>query len=793
MDTFNVGMYDYGVAYNLLWREAFNVASYPSSIGYLTNLNSTKLISFALVPYMRLFPSVYNLLILQSFVIAFSGFGLYFVTKHVTRKPFLGLFVEIIWMLYYPNSAANGYPFHYMTLFPLFYIFGFFFLIKNRVLYASILFSLAALTDLLVPIILLFSIPMFVYSHKRYYKPYKFTNNNIMLSFVAAIIVISSIILFVNYFRGGAVLYSGNVVSANDHVNFVSGVLDKLHKYWIDNFLFILFLLLPLLFSVFFVNYRYFISAIPPLLYYLVGGVNYLRFYYPMQYSSLVSPILFIAFSVFLFKISMPHENRFNILKKFSANGFSFRKRSIFAFLLAILLINVGLFAIYSPISPANQYMKSDFNANPPADGGYGWYKNLSVSNYDSNLMKMMSLIPQNATVLGDFGMPQLANRYYFTYAGQYNPADPIDYAINNPESGFFTVAVDNTYPDFFNYNEMELSNIFLENSSYGVYAQSEGAILFKHDYLGQPVFYKPLDVKVNMNNKESGNLISNTVMIMPGTYNLTLHLKQKSRSTVYIGKMMIGNIIGNTYSTTIKIPFYRYTNFFISNSTASGTLYLNQTLPATDVNLNQNIPPPQVYKTFNSNYSYFSPTVRSVDVNTSSFSYLYEINLTSYEDGLKKTRNIGNDSQIFSMNGAVWNQVGNDGYFEFGFRNQNSTIYQYIKPYLTSVDHWFWAEATFDRGWVGLFINGIQVYSGQIFPYGDPVGNISSITIGGAHPFLQNNRTFPNSNPLNASLANFVVMNGTLSLNELQNPQSVINGIPLNHDLVFYAWTKIN
>jgi len=91
MDTFNVGIFDYGVAYNLLWKEALNVASYPSFVGYLPYMNATKLISFVLVPYMRLFPSTYNLLILQSIVITLSGLGLYFITKHITHKASLGI------------------------------------------------------------------------------------------------------------------------------------------------------------------------------------------------------------------------------------------------------------------------------------------------------------------------------------------------------------------------------------------------------------------------------------------------------------------------------------------------------------------------------------------------------------------------------------------------------------------------------------------------------------------------------------------------------------------------------
>ena len=55
-------------------------------------------------------------------------------------------------------------------------------------------------------------------------------------------------------------------------------------------------------------------------------------------------------------------------------------------------------------------------NANPPSNGGYGIYGNLSTSSYDLSLLKMESLVPTNATVLSQFNMPQFSDRYYFTF-----------------------------------------------------------------------------------------------------------------------------------------------------------------------------------------------------------------------------------------------------------------------------------------------------------------------------------------------------------------------------------------
>jgi len=800
MDTFNVGMFDYGVAYNLLWKEAFNIPSYPSSVGYLPYMIATKLISFVLVPYMRLFPSTYNLLILQSIVIALPGLGLYFITKHITHKASLGLFVEMVWMLYYPNAGANGYPFHYITLFPLFYIFGFFFLIKNKVIYALIFFSLAAITDLLSPVILLFSIPMLVYSHMRFYKQYKLRNNTVMLFFIAAIVVVSSIILYVNYFISGIGLYSVHVGLPSSHLSFISRVLDELRMHFTNNFLYIVFMALPLLFSIILVNYRYFIATIPALLFYLLGGESfYFRFYYPGQHSSLISPILFIAFSIFLYKISTHSRNIFKIPGRTVAKTISSHKKSMIVILITILLLNAGLFAIYSPISPANQYMKTDFNDNPPADGGYGWYNNLSVSNYDSLLLEMMTLIPQNATVLGDFEMPQLADRYYFTYPGQYNPADPIDYAINNPRSGFFLVPVGDTGTDFFNYNEMELSNMFLENSSYGVYAQSEGAILFKHNYTGNPVFYVPLDMKISMNKINADTFSTTMEIISPGTYVFSVESSAATSISLFLGQTLLSTFNSTDETSLINIPTYVYSYFTAVSSEPSShlTIIMRQIKPATHIDIYKlPIPEPTVYTTFSANLTYFSNVVvNNIRLNSSSFSYFYLINLTSYEDGQTIPEDVGNDAQIFSLNGNypyVWNQIENTGYLEYGFRTENATISSYLQPIKIPVGTWLCVAATFHDGYVSLYLNGVNVFSAQIFPFGTSVGTVNNLMIGGAHPFPVNGEIAPNSNPLNASVADFVILNGSLSLEQIQNPQNLLNSLQENPNVVFSDWINV-
>ena len=806
MDTFHLYIFDYGVAYNLVWREAFGIPALPSNVSYLPYFLPTKLISFILVPYVRLFPSIYDLLILQVIIIALPSVILYYFSLKLTNNNIISLLVEILWLLYYPNSALIYYGFHYMTIFPLFYMFGFLLFYLKRFKLSLISLFLASITSLIAPIIIIFTIPTFYILRKKMKDHYQEANRRAFYYFYAGILGISLFILLLNLHYGGIVLFKAQSITTTSSASklpIYTALWDKfLHVSGYPGFLFILFMTFPLLFSIF-LEYEFLYASIPAIAYYLVGYFGgYLRYFYPMQYSVIISPMVFLSF-VFLIawlhnkKLSSLSERWKKILRVIKKTNLN-RKKIITMVITIALVANTGLFVVYSPIGPLNAYLTDCPNLNPPSNGGYGLYKELNVTTYDKNLLKMEELVPHGATVLSQFNMPQFANMYYFTYPGQYNPAKPIDYAINDPQNIYrFTTSTDDTGPNFYNFNMFQLSNMFLENSTYGVYAQSEGAILFKHGYTGNPVYYIPVDTSIKMDTNANGMITSGTFLLAPGTYNLTAMLDNPSNSTLYLNGIDIGNFNDKDIKTNITIPFYEDAKFSLSNNHNTGIVYLRQMAPAITVDLNKAQSPPSNFYAFEANYSYFSPIiVNDIHLNIESFSYFYMINLTTYEDGLKTQKDIKNDSQIFqifSLGGIfVWNQIENNGKFEFGFRNKNYTISQYIQPYTIKTGHWIYIAVTYNFGYVNLFINGFDVFSSQIFPIGSSIGNISHLMIGGAHPFLHDNKTFPNSNPLNASIANFVILNGTLTLSQIQNPQLILSNLNSTRNLVYSNWINI-
>ena len=662
MDTFNVGIFDYGVAYNLVYKEAFGIPAYPSNVNYLPYLITTKLISFIFVPYVRLFPSIYDLLIMQVIIIAFPSVILYFFALKLTNNSMYSLLIEILWLLYYPNNALIYYGFHYQTVFPLFYILGFllFYLKKFKLSLMSLFF--ATITSLIAPIIIIFTIPTFYILRKKMKDHYQESSNVSFYYFYIGILTVSLFILLLNLHYGGIVLFKGQAIpttSSASKLPIYTALWNKfLHVSGYPGFLYILFMVFPLLFSIF-LEYEFVFASIPAMAYYLVGySGGYLRYFYPMQYSVLISPMIFLSF---IFLISCIQNKKPCLLS--DRRGFSIlfikktklnRKKTLTVVITLALVVNAILFVVYSPIGPLNQFLEDYPNLNPPSNGGYGLYQDLHVTAYDKNLLRMEGLIPSCASVLSQFNMPQFSNRYYFTYPGQYNPAKPIDYAINDPQNYYrFITSTDDTGPDFYNYNMLQLSNMFLQNSTYGVYAQSGGAILFKHGYTGNPVFYVPVNTTIKIDKVANGFISSGTFILSPGTYNLTALLNSPSNSPLYLNGIDIGNFNGKDLKTNLTIPFYEEAKFSLSSNHNSGIVDLRQIAPAITVDLNKTQSQPSNFHKFIANYSYFSHIiVNDINLNTKSFSCFYMINLTTYEDGLKSTKDIGNDSQIFPLSG---------------------------------------------------------------------------------------------------------------------------------------------
>ncbi len=599
MNNFQIGIYDYGVAYNLLWRQAYSVPSYnsPFGVGYLSSIYYTKVISYLLVPVMWIYPSIYNLLIVQSLVFGASGFIVYLISKDILKSKKVALLMETMWLIYYPVAAANVFPFHYQTLLDPFYLFGFYMLISNRKAISLMSFSLSMATSLLAPLILVFTIPSlwllkrdgFLGQKTSEVRPKQHTVGSVMAkhnwSLYFVLLILAALgLLAMNYFEGSSQVYSSNI-HAGAGSNMLNLFLNRLANGGGSQFLLLLFLLLPLAFLP--VMNKYFLfPMIPPALYYLVGYYPPLRFYYPMQYGSLIAPQLFISTVLSIHAFWRHHDEtrvrQRNIRKRIERIG-QLLKNAVNGgkpILLSFIILNIALASVYSPLGPFNPLLKSEINSNPPANGGYGVFGQLAPSSYSIDLSKMISMIPQraNVTVLSQFNIPQIAGRQYFTFPGEFNPSHPIDYAINDPQSAWFFVSTDNTGTDFHNFNMFQISNMMLSNSSYGVYAQSQGAILFKHNYSGNPLYFVPVHENVDFRSIGENSWLSVISVVSPGYYNVTITGSNSNNLSLYMGSNLLLHTIAPSIGVEIYVSQYMNTFFEINGSKGNPVLILTQT-----------------------------------------------------------------------------------------------------------------------------------------------------------------------------------------------------------------------
>ena len=184
---------------------------------------------------------------------------------------------------------------------------------------------------------------------------------------------------------------------------------------------------------------------------------------------------------------------------------------------------------------------------------------------------------------------------------------------------------------------------------------------------------------------------------------------------------------------------------------------------------------------------------IPDVYMNSKEFSYEFMLNLSTYEDGSVVPRNgNGINSIIFSMgaNGAIWAQVDNDGELILGLRTNAPNVYPiaYINPFNVNTNRWYYVALVYNQGEVSIYKNGIMVFDQQVFPEGSSI-NISypadGIIGSAGYPL----GIYPNLNPLNGSLADFILYNNTLSFTQIENQSSFYSNIGNDPYVLNYYW----
>ncbi len=490
--AFNAGIFDLGVNFQLLISALpngfFPSASTPHP--FLAN----KLIYIVLSPIFYVFPSQELLLVIQTVWIALAALPIYLISKEYNHSKWISLGFGVSWLLYYPMAGVNWFDFHFMAMFPTFFLLGFYTHIKGKEKLSLFLMALAAITDLLVPLTLIF------YSAYLYLSDIRQKKNPLWNVYSHILIAFSlSILAFVYLYQGQGYL-AGQVTVVT---NYAASPTQKE--------MYLLYMTAPLLMLSFLAPDILLIS-IPFLL--MIFHNNYAPFVSPefYQYPALVSPILFIAGIKGFSRLAVKH-NVVDLSR--------LRKPLIVAF----VILNLIFAAFLTPVgqlATGNNYSREFSSVMAGLDYTYNARSSITDHSYNSEMAyQLLPLVVKGHSLLLQNNMPQFMNSDYNLYLPGLMPTGfTPDYAMIDPYSCAFILPTLYQVPQ--NITMWNLSNQYYLQDHYGVLGETQGIVLLKKNYSGAPEIYDPY--KSTFNGADfvfnAGSYVSNGITYVHNSVN---------------------------------------------------------------------------------------------------------------------------------------------------------------------------------------------------------------------------------------------------------------------------------
>ncbi len=401
-------------------------------------------ILFLVLPIYALFSYPTTLLIFQSIIVAAAALFLYKIANMLTNKKKISLVIALIYLVNPIIISANLYDYHVESFIPLLFFGLYYYYLKRSKLYFLFMVLFAMVVEATIVILSFFSIYALL-KNKQAGKPFFSRENRMfMISLGFSLVLIPVAIFIMNHFgvtptaiSGGSTGLSGYLMSIS-HFLFASGLnINDYSKvvFWLISLGTLAFL--PILSP---------LELIPAIPYILVSILSSYTPFYTIgwQYGFYYMPILFVAT---IYSIKEIHLN----------------KRTLISILSVLIIIALAL-------NPAFLNLRTG-NTVPPS-GGYNVSLNLpeALTNYQY-LNKIVSLIPNNATILSSFtSFPLVANDINAYTAGVASQ--------RIPSTQYLLVDSDGSYTG--------------RALSYGVIAEADNIILLKDNYSGGVMYYVP-------------------------------------------------------------------------------------------------------------------------------------------------------------------------------------------------------------------------------------------------------------------------------------------------------------
>jgi uncharacterized membrane protein len=495
---FHLSVYDLGVDYQIIWAAAHGYSINEAGPG-TTHL----LLYIFLIPYW-LIPSESGfflfLLVFETVWLAVGVFPLYWVAKEQTHRRWVGLAFGLAYLAYPAICGPLWFPFHYETLFPTFFLLGYWLYRRGDLRWAAGLWTLSLFTDVGATLIIaalglgIVGEPLLARTglwDRLRGRPrtsaaiprWRWGLGLFLIGAGAAVflgIAVSYGFWQFVFFTARTSFSSGSTLARAVPFDPFTNSTRKLAT------IFLLFG--PLLALPFWAREERW-----PLVPYLGPALfttSFGGFLFPFsdQYTSFVFPVIFVAAIRGLerpwgLRPVRVGEPRAAVTRTRHGRP----HRGAISAATGVFLVTVVCASIFAPWGPLNSSLgKSPGLSVGQYDVSYALQTNRSVV---ADLHRMIDMVPPTGWVLVQNNLPQLLNRTGWTIPGYYTVGQPLDYLINDPyDYNFYNLNSFGPAPA----SMLSWTNYFLVQG-WHVWADADGALLLSASGAGPPAFYDPL------------------------------------------------------------------------------------------------------------------------------------------------------------------------------------------------------------------------------------------------------------------------------------------------------------
>lgn len=469
---FDYNDFDLAIYNQVIWNTLHGKFFYSSIRGGIYFKDHLPLILLIFLPPYAIFQSPLTLLFLQSIFLGLAAWPLFLLAKEELQIEYC-IGIVFLYLIYPPVGLVNLFEFHPDAFTPLFLLFTFYFLIKNKfnLFVIFMILSLLCKEDVSIAVLMLGVYAAFIKKSKRW----------IFTPLFSGIIWFTlSIFIVIPYFNKGqysyTVFYShlGNsfpemIRTAISHPILVLKSMFSTHKlkYLIQLFVpvsFLSFFNLPALLITIPTFMRNLLSANPA-----TSSINY-------QYTATLIPFIFISTVYGLKRILM-----FNAIKKYSNVIITL---VLFTGVISSWILGPQLHLINEILIYRSDYL-------------------------DKVREKFILSIPKDASIIATFGfLPKLSNReklytFHYVYFGREKVEKKKYILPKDTEYALIDFRDYLTFHVFYTPEGGKNIRRFLEEGNWGIVKIVDDIVLMKPNYISDYKFYELIDHPIIQNKEE--------------------------------------------------------------------------------------------------------------------------------------------------------------------------------------------------------------------------------------------------------------------------------------------------